>query len=127
MNVKFQDLRVVSADDVEAAIVRDSPDELPFVPIIIAISSADLPYATKVCSRLASHPDPTVRGYAIMSLGHLARRFKEIDEALVRPLLERALNDHDELVRELTKSAADEIHQFLHWTIRGHVYGASSH
>lgn len=127
MTVKFQDLRAFCADDVEAAIARDAPDELPFVPITIAISSTDIRFAAAVCSRLVPHRDPKVRGYAIMSLGHLARRFQELDETLVRPLIEHALNDNDELVRDLATSAADEIHQFLHWTFSGHVYGASGH
>lgn len=123
MVVKFQDLEHFSIDDVEAAILRDAPDELSLVPIILALASKDPVLVMTVCTRLASHPDPKVRGNAILSLGHLARRFRALDEVLVKPLIERALLDLDEQVRVQAKTAADEIHQFLHWTINGHVYG----
>jgi len=75
-----------------------------------------------VCAGLATHGDPQVRGNAVMSLGHIARRFRQLDESLVKPIIERALQDQDDQVRILAKSAADEIHQFLHWTISGHSY-----
>jgi len=123
MVVKFQDLQQFSIDDVEAALRRNSPDELPMVPIILALSSSDHALAVSVCVRLAPHPDPNVRGNAIMSLGHIARRFRALDETLIKPLIELALQDKNDQVRSLAKAAADEIHQFLHWTISGHMYG----
>ena len=123
MVVRFQDLEQFTNDDIEAAIRRNAPDELPLVPIVIALSSNDRVLAMTVCVRLAPHPDPAVRGNAVMSLGHLARRFGVLDELLVKPLIEQALLDKNEQVRCMAKSAADEIHQFLHWTISGHVYG----
>jgi hypothetical protein len=58
-----------------------------------------------------------------MSLGHLARRFRTLDEKTVKPIIEQALLDKDEYIRMNAKSAADEIHQFLHWKIDGHSYG----
>ncbi len=123
MVVKFQDLETFSREDVESAILRNAPDELPLVPIVLALISPDRVLATTVCAQLASHQDPKVRGNAVMSLGHIARRFGNLDESLVKPLIERSLLDEDEQVRCLAKSAADEIHQFLHWSISGHVYG----
>jgi hypothetical protein len=45
-----------------------------------------------------------------------------LDEQAVKPIIESALLDSDEYVRVSAKSAADEIHQFLHWNIQGHVY-----
>jgi hypothetical protein len=64
-----------------------------------------------------------VRGNALASLGHLARRFRSLDEQAVKPVIEAALGDTDEYVRVHAQSAADEIHQFLHWNIQGHKYG----
>jgi hypothetical protein len=46
-----------------------------------------------------------------------------LTEHVVKPVIEAALADSDEYVRTHAKAAADEIHQFLHWTIRGHVFG----
>ncbi|MDH4163929.1 MAG: HEAT repeat domain-containing protein [Nitrospirota bacterium] len=119
---KFQDLEHFDQADIEAAIIRNAPDEISFVPLIVALSSSDQHLAMTVCAGLATHGDPQVRGNAVMSLGHIARRFRQLDESLVKPIIERALQDQDDQVRILAKSAADEIHQFLHWTISGHSY-----
>ena len=120
--IKFQDLESFTAGDVEEAVARNSPDELQLVPIIVALSSPDPGSGAAVCLRLTTHEDPKVRGNAILSIGHLARRFRCLDETLVKPVIETALHDRDEYVRSSACSAADEIHQFLHWTIAGHRY-----
>jgi HEAT repeat protein len=123
MALRFQDLESFTAADVEAALQRNDPSELALVPITAALLARDVALAMDVCCRLARDPAPPVRGSAVVSLGHLARRFGMLDEHRVRPLLEEALRDPDEGVRSLAKSAADEVHQFLHWTIAGHTYG----
>jgi hypothetical protein len=123
MTTRFQDLPRFTRDDVDAAITRNDPDELQLVPITVALSSSELALAQEVCLKLCTHEHFKVRGNAVMSLGHLARRFRALDEDKVRPLLESALNDKDDYVKMLAKSAADEIHQFLHWQIPGHIYG----
>lgn len=123
MTVRFQDLASFTIDDVNAAITRNDPDELQFVSITIALSSSESALAQEVCLKLSTHEHHKVRGNAVMSLGHLARRFRTLDEDKVRPILESALHDPDEYVKMLAKSAADEIQQFLHWQIVGHVYG----
>ena len=121
--IKFQDLESFTAGDIEAAIARNASDELPLVPITVALLSPDPGNGTAVCLQLATHEDPKVRGNAILSIGHLARRFRCLDEMLIKPVIEKALRDHDEYVRSSAGSASDEIHQFLHWTIAGHRYG----
>jgi hypothetical protein len=121
--MRFQDLEQFTNDDVEAAIIRNDPEELQFVPVTIALTSSDPSYAQEVCMKLAVHGDNKVRGNAIISLGHIARRFRRLSEHEVKPIIESALMDADETVRVLAKSAADEIHQFLGWAIAGHVYG----
>ena len=123
MTVRFHDLARFTHADVDAAIMRNDPDELQLVPITVALASSELALAQEVCLKLCSHEHFRVRGNAVMSLGHLARRFRSLDEDKVRPLLESALSDNNEYVKTLAKSAADEIHQFLHWQIRGHIYG----
>lgn len=123
MTLRFQDLHSFTAADVEAAIRRNDRDELPLVPVTIALLAAASPAALDFCIRLARHDDPRVRGNAILAIGHLARRFRDLDERRVKPLLEAALRDPDATVRNHAKSAADEVYQFLHWTMDGHIYG----
>src|SRR5512143_3865847 len=121
--MKFQDLDRFTISDVDAAIRRDDPGELQLVSVTVALSSNDRPFAEDVCLRLVSHANNKVRGNAVMSLGHIARRFRMLTEHAVKPVIEAALAASDEYVRTHAKAAADEIHQFLHWTIRGHSFG----
>ena len=121
--IKFQDLDSFTTEDIEAAIRRNAPDELPLVPITVALLSRDPAEAAGVCVRLAVHDNPRVRGNALAALGHVARRFRKLDEPLIRPIIEAGLQADDDHVRASARSAADEVHQFLHWTIAGHVYG----
>ncbi len=123
MGLRFQDLENFNIEDVDAAIRRNDVAELQLVPVTVAISFSDRSYAEEVCLRLSVHTDTRVRGNAVMSLGHLARRFRKLDEKTVKPVIESALKDPDEYVRVHAKSAADEIHQFLCWNIAGHIYG----
>ena len=120
---KFQDLQTVTAKDVHHALQRNDPEELQFVSLTLALSDLDSSLSQAVCIQLCSSTDSRVRGNALVSLGHLARRFRTLDAAGVLPVIETALEDPDESVRASAKSAADEIHQFLHWDIKGHRYG----
>lgn len=123
MALKFEDLTTVTPDDIQAALRRNRPEELALVSITVALLSQDLVPAQDACLRLSVNENPRIRGHAVMSLGHLARRFRKLDEKRVRPVVEAGLADPDEYARAHAKSAADEIHQFLGWNFKGHVYG----
>ncbi len=121
--IRFQDLSHFTHNDIEAAIERNDPHELQLVSVTVALACPDPTAAQDACLKLSRHTHNKVRGNAVMSLGHLGRRFRTLDEQAVKPLIESALRDADEYVRTRAKSAADEIHQFLGWSIAGHVYG----
>lgn len=121
--IKFQDLASFTESDVEEAISRNLVDEIPLVPVIVAIAGLNPHHAERVCTRLCSHTQKDVRAHAMLGLGHLARRFRLLDEASVLPLIESGIMDAEEYVRTAALSAADEIHQFLGWSFRGHEYG----
>lgn len=120
---KFQDLDSFTERDVEEALRRNADDEISLVPITIALIASHHAYAQQVCLKLAADPRPLVRGNALAGLGHIARRFRTLDELPVTQVIESGLLDHDEYVRLSAKSAADEIHQFLGWIFQNHVYG----
>ncbi len=125
MTMKFQDLERITTDDIIAALKRQDSHELSLVSITVALLSQDRLVAQDVCINLCDPAyDNKVRGNAVMSLGHLARRFRSLDEETVKPIIESALRDEDEYVRIHAKAAADEIHQFLGWQFAGHVYAA---
>lgn len=123
MTAKLQDRHTITVKDVNAALLREDPAELELVSITMALSDLDVNFTQSVCIRLSSSHYSKVRGNALVSLGHLARRYHMLDEQSVKPIIESALLAADEYVRANAKSAADEIHQFLHWNIRGHIYG----
>jgi hypothetical protein len=123
MTGKLQDLDTITIEDVNAALLRNDPEELRFVSLTLALSDLDLNLTQAVCIRLCSSEDTAVLANALVSFGHLARRFRSLDEQAVRPIIEAALRHPDETVRANAGSAADEIYQFLHWNIAGHVYG----
>jgi hypothetical protein len=103
--------------DVEAAIARDVPDELLHVPVAVSLNPPDCAWAQDVCVRLASHPHPNVRGNAVLGFGHLARLCGALDEAVVRPLLEAALDDAEGYVRGQAVAAAGDVAFFLGWSL----------
>ncbi len=120
---KLQDLNSITEKDVNAALSRNDPGELQLASITLALSDLDFNFTQAVCIRLCSSRNGRVRGNALVSLGHLARRFRHLEEQAVKPIIEAALQDADGYVRISAKSASDEIHQFLHWQISGHRYG----
>jgi len=120
---KFQDLDSITAKDVSFALHRNDPLELRLVAVTLALSDLEFNYIQTVCIQLCSNADGVVRGNALVSLGHLARRFHQLDEQAVKPIIESGFRAPDPYIRASAKSAADEIHQFLHWKFEGHVYG----
>jgi hypothetical protein len=60
-----------------------------------------------------------VRGNAVLGFGHLARRFRRLDEGVVRPIIENALLDADPYVRGQADAAADDVAHFLGWKVKG--------
>lgn len=120
---KFQDLEIITPKEVNLTLIRNDPEELQLVSVTLALSDLDFNFTQSVCVQLCSNSNSKVLENALVSLGHLARRFRHLDEQTIKPLIESSLRNPDEYVRGCAKSAADEIHQFLHWQIAGHTYG----
>lgn len=88
----------------EAVIEGCNPQELIEVPISVSLYDQNPRWALLVCLGLSGHAHPEVRGYAILGIGHLARRFGKLDfEDVVIELVEDALRDRDEYVRGQAK------------------------
>jgi len=102
-------------DDVEAVIAADHPPDLLYAPILVSMDPPDPAWAESVCIRLATHPDPTVRGNALLGFGHLARTTGELDKKTVRPLLKAGLRDPHPFVRGQADAAWDDVRHFLKW------------
>ena len=105
----------MSRQEVEAALERNLTEELSQLVVSVSLFSEEFSWAQRVCLRLSQHPDPEVRGNAMLGFGHLARRFGHLDSA-IRPLLKGGLKDPEEYVRKQAYAAAMDTQQFLGWS-----------
>ncbi len=120
--VKYNNPIFTTIADAEAAVRRNSPDELADIVIAASLTAPDWEWVQKLCVRLSEHPQPGVRGNAILGLGHLARRFRRLDRETAEPLIVAGLLDRDSYVRGQSESAADDVEHFLGWRVnRGAV------
>lgn len=83
----------------------------------LALNSSTLAPALEVSLAAVQASDPLVRGNALLSFGHLARRFRQLPHEPVYDLVAYGLIDADEHVRGQADAAADDLEQFLGWHI----------
>lgn len=115
----YQEVRYYTTAEIEEALVRSLPQELQVVVIGAALHHEDAAYVQSLCCSLASSDHEELRGNAILGLGHLARRFRRLDEHRTRRLIESGLIDPSEYVRGQAWAAAEDAAHFLGWTIAG--------
>ena len=118
MKPKYEKIPELSHAEIEAAILRDNPNELLYAVLSAALYSEDSAWAEDVCVRLAAHEHFNVRGNAILGFAHIARIDKKLDEAKVNPLIESALEDESEYVRGQAEGTKDDIKHFLRWRFK---------
>lgn len=115
--MKFNQLDTFTHDDVMAAIGRDDPDELLYVPVAVSLNEPELTWATAICIRLASHDHPLVRGNAVLGFGHLSRRGADLPADRVQTLVRQALHDKDDYVCHQAAAAVDDLRLFSGWEL----------
>lgn len=103
--------------DVDAVIARGDPEELLYVPIVVSLNPPNCAWAQGICIRFSTHEHPDVRANAILGFGHLARICGKLDEARVRPIIEAAFYDPEQVVRWNANTAASDVGMFLDWII----------
>ena len=105
-------------DEMEEAIKKNNPEELLYVPIWITMDPPDCEWACNICVKLSTHENFNVRGNAILGFGHLARTCGKLEEEIVKPIIEAALNDKNEYVRGQAQDAVSDIEQYLKWELK---------
>jgi hypothetical protein len=108
--MRYEAINPVSRQAAENA---TSSVELPTVLLAVALYEVDRDWAEQFCLLHARHPSPAVRGSALLGLGHLARRFRDLDRSQVEPVLQAGLADENAWVRGQAESARDDIAFFL--------------
>ena len=117
MKMKYEPIKRLSEGEVEAAILRNDPQELPSAIISAALHSDDPDWAEDVCLRMSEHEHSNVRGNAIFGFAHIARNHGKLDQKKVKPVIEAAFNDENNFVRVQADDAADELEWLLKWKI----------
>jgi len=105
--------------DIEAAISRNEPNELLWVPICVSMDPLGRIWSERVCIRLSTHSHSTVRANAILAFGHLARTFGYLNRRLIQPIIESGLAESDVEVRGNSYSATDDVEWYLGWVLAG--------
>lgn len=102
-------------DDVEAVLLRGDPGELLYVPVVVGMNapSCGAEWAEQVCVGLANHPDATVRGNALVGIGHVARTCAELRDPRSLLAVQEGLNDPEPRVRGHADDARSDIELFL--------------
>ena len=109
----YKEIRSLTREEVDEMLARADPAELRYLAISVSMFSDDFDWAQRVCSILAKHGNSTVRGNAVLSFGHLARRFRKLDLNVVEPIYRAALRDADEFVRSQAQDMVDDIIYYL--------------
>ena len=113
--MRYEPIEPISLAAAESALSGEHPERLGHAVIAVGLHSADLGSAVRFLLRAAAHANPIVRGNVLISFGHLARRFGELNERSVKPLIDSGLADADAYVRSHAHSAADDLEHFLGW------------
>jgi len=104
-----------SNEDVEAVLLRGDPEELLYVPIVVGMNApaCGAEWAEQVCVRLSSHPSPTVRGNALLGIGHIARTCLELRDVRSVQAVQKGQYDPEPYVRGHSEDAKSDIEHFL--------------
>jgi hypothetical protein len=115
--MKYKKIGPLTKDDAKQIIAWNDIERLRTVPLSLSLYSDDLHWAIGQCINLASHNDVIVRGNAILSFGHFARRFHFAHRKFVEPLIQSALKDKNKFIRGQAENAADDIDRFCTWKV----------
>ena len=109
----YVEIKALMPSEVDDILHRGNPLELRYAAISVSMFSDDYEWALSICLQLTKNTDSIVRGNAIQSLGHLARRFRKLDLNVVEPIYRSALQERDEYIRSQAEDMLDDIRYYL--------------
>jgi hypothetical protein len=115
--MRYVTIEPTSLSDAEAALVSGDSAAAAIAVVAVGLHCDDLSVALQFLVKAAESDDPSVRGNAVLSFGHLARRFRTLPVNPVKALVEQGLADRDEWVRGQAYAAAGDIEHFLGWVL----------
>ena len=96
-----------------AALDSGDVDRMVDALLGLALHDPDWKWIQDLCIRYSGHPHANVRGIAVLSFGHVARIHGKLETDRVLPILRRALQDPDPLVRGQAHSALADVQFFV--------------
>jgi len=114
--MEYGELPPVDRNAALLALAEADPYELATVVLSIGLHEPDPAWAGPFCLDLTNHANPEVRGNAVLSLGHLVRRFgRDLPGAhtTVMDTIEAARIDPSEHVRRQAEAAGDDARHYL--------------
>ena len=115
---RYAPIEPITRKTAEQALRINDPEELGRIVIAVGLHEDDFQWAQSFCLLLTQHEHYNVRANAILSLGHLARRFGTLDRKHVQPIIEAGFVDVHEIVRMQAHAAASDVEHFLRWKLR---------
>jgi hypothetical protein len=115
--MQYEAIQPATATDVREALDRSEIEKASRLIIGMALHSPHADSAAQICVEAAGSSHPIIRGNAVLGLGHLARRFGQLERSRVEPVLAAALADPEPYVRSQAAATADDIRHFLGWPV----------
>jgi len=101
--------------EMENAVAEDDIEKLIYVSLFASLYYEDRNFAEQICTELAHHSNPNVRAMAIEGFEHIARIDDKLNQEIVKPIIEKALKDENEIVRDRAVWTKDATKQYLKW------------
>lgn len=91
----------------------DETDRIVDALLSLSFYDEDWEYVENICIEYSNHSDSKVRGISILCFGHLARIHEQLHTEKVMPIINKALIDKDDFIRNHAYDAKDDINTFL--------------
>lgn len=107
---QYREPAPIARSEAMAALSSRDLNQVRETLVRIAFHDLDFEWTQTQCLEFCTHPDPEVRGVAVICLGHIARIHKRIDMEKVGPALEQVASDSH--LAGIMQDALDDIQKF---------------
>jgi hypothetical protein len=110
MSLRYHDPSL-SQDEAISFIATNDLTKVTEALISIGLNETDAIWAQETCVKYANNDNEDIASAAIIAIGHIARRFGELDMAKVMPVLQQAKRKSPSL-SGVVQDALDDIQMF---------------
>jgi uncharacterized membrane protein len=110
MNMRYHD-PLMSHDEAVSALATGNQSKVTTALISVGLNETDYTWAQEVCLQHMDDNSPAIVSAGIVAIGHIARRFGNLDIARVSPALQQAQRKFPSL-SGVVESTLDDIEMF---------------